>query len=349
MKTPGLNKWGWRFGTGLAGLALLAVLIWWTSPGQLFQKMRGMGAGLILLVALGGVSHLVKALAWRYCFSTEHRTLSLTRLFLVRLAGEAVSQLTGAGQLVGETTRAWMVKSAVPTAGSVSAVIADRAMFTLSSLLVALLGLALWIAAPGTRPVTGAGAVALFPVLLAPILLWILMLRNRWPFLSRVVERMARSWPVWEARLPVIRQIEDNLYRLYHDDRLNFSRILVLQLASQCLSLIEVFLVLTFLGIDADLFLTVKIEAVAKCINLLGAIVPGNLGASEAGNMLLLGGLGLGSSNGLALALARRLRGWFWTVAGLAILYLRTFVFDPVSVGGTKNHGTSSGKLRDGQ
>lgn len=335
MRKTGLASWGWRVLGAFGGLALLAVLIWWASPGQLFQKIRGMGVGLILLIVLGGVSHLVKALAWRYAFSADHRSIPLTRLFLVRLAGEAVSQLTVAGQLVGETTRAWMMKSAVPTAGSVSAVIADRAMFTVSSLLVTAAGLALWIAVPGSRPGTGAVAVVLFPVLLVPILLWTLMLRNRWPFLSRVVMRMARSWPGWEARLPVIREIEDNLFSLYHDDRLNFGRILVLQMASQCLSLIEVFLILTFLGIDADLLLTVKIEAVAKCINLLGTIVPGNLGASEAGNMLLLAGLGLGSSNGLALALARRLRGWFWTVVGLAILYFRAFVFDPVSTAST--------------
>ena len=347
MKTPGLANSGWRLLAALAGLALLIALIWWTSPGQLFQKIRGMGVGLILLIVLGGVSHLVKALAWRYSFSTEHRTLSLTRLFLVRLAGEAVGQLTVAG--VGETTRAWMVKSAVPTAGSVSAVIADRAMFTVSSLLVALVGMVLWIAAPGSLSVSGIGALALLTVLLAPILLWILMLRNRWPLLSRVVRRMARSRPGWEARLPLIREIEDNLYSLYHDDRLNFGRVLALNMAGQSLSLIEVFLVLTFLGIEADLILTIKIEAVVKCINVLGMIIPGNMGTSEAGNMLVLGSLGLGSSNGLALALARRLRAWFWTVIGLAILYFRTFVFDPVAAGGTGNRGTDSGTPKGGQ
>ena len=347
MKIPGHANSGWRLLIALAGLALLIALIWWTSPGQLFQKIRGMGVGLILLIVLGGVSHLVKALAWRYSFSTEHRTLSLTRLFLVRLAGESVSQLTVAG--VGETTRAWMVKSAVSTAGSVSAVIADRAMFTVSSLLVALVGMVLWISTPGSLSLSGIGALALLTVLLAPILLWILILRNRWPLLSRVVRRMARYWPGWEARLPVIREIEDNLYSLYHDDRLNFGRVLALNMAGQSLSLIEVFLVLTFLGIEADLILTIKIEAAVKCINVLGMIIPGNMGTSEAGNMFVLGSLGLGSSNGLALALARRLRAWFWTVIGLAILYFRTFVFDPVSTGGTGNRGTDSGTPKGGQ
>ena len=65
--------------------------------------------------------------------------------------------------------------------------------------------------------------------------------------------------------------------------------------------------------------------------------------------MLVLGSLGLGSSNGLALALARRLRAWFWNVIGLAILYFRNFVFDPVSAGGTENRGTDSGTPKGGQ
>ena len=50
--------------------------------------------------------------------------------------------------------------------------------------------------------------------------------------------------------------------------------------------------------------------------------------------MLLLACLGLGSSNGLALALARCRGGCFWTVVGLAILYLRTLVFDLLSAAG---------------
>ena len=103
MKIPGLANSGWRLLAALAGLALLIALIWWTSPRQLYQKIQQLGVGLVLLIGLGGVSHLVKALAWRYTFSAEHRALSLTRLFLVRLAGEAVSQLTVAGQLMGRS------------------------------------------------------------------------------------------------------------------------------------------------------------------------------------------------------------------------------------------------------
>ena len=312
------------------GLSLFIAIVWWASPLQIFSKLWAFGWGMAALIALGGVTHLAKTLAWKYTFPKEHRTLSMLRLLGVRLAGEAVSQFTVAGPLVGETTRAWMVRSALPTASSVSAVIADRAMFTISSLLVAVAGLILWISAPGHSATPRSSGIILALILAGPILLWILALRNRWPLLSRSFQVLGSASSRVQSRLSTVSEVEDNLHRLYHDDRLNFLRILALNLAGQALSILEVYLILALLQINGSLVLALKIEAATKFINLFGSLVPGNLGTSEAGNMLLLSSLQMGAGNGVVLALARRLRGWAWAVVGMVILFFHAFVLNTV-------------------
>ena len=44
-----------------SGIALLASLIWRVGPGNLLQNISTLGWGLALIIALGGIAHVVKA------------------------------------------------------------------------------------------------------------------------------------------------------------------------------------------------------------------------------------------------------------------------------------------------
>src|SRR5208337_1562719 len=48
------------------GVALLTYLIWRVGPGRLVEDIATLGWGLALVIALGGVAHVVKAWAWRF-------------------------------------------------------------------------------------------------------------------------------------------------------------------------------------------------------------------------------------------------------------------------------------------
>ncbi len=94
-----------RLLAGVFGLLLLSYLIWRAGPAKLLESVGALGWGLILVVALGGISHLVKTWAWRITLLDEKRQVSFVRMLGLRLASESVGQLGAFGQVFGESLR----------------------------------------------------------------------------------------------------------------------------------------------------------------------------------------------------------------------------------------------------
>src|ERR1700693_757161 len=97
-----------------------------------------------------------------------------------------------------------------------------------------------------------------------------------------------------------------------------------LNLASHCMAVTEVCLVLWLMGVTFGVFGALIFEAMTKLVNVVGTINPGNFGTFEGGNMLIGKTFGLTGATGLALALARRLRALFWTAVGGICLFILT-------------------------
>ena len=72
--------------------------------------------GIALIVALGGVAHIVKTAALRLALLEEKRQVSFARLFGLRLASEAAGQLGVLGQAFGETLRVSFLNSTISCA-----------------------------------------------------------------------------------------------------------------------------------------------------------------------------------------------------------------------------------------
>ena len=76
-----------RLLVGVVGVALLAYLVFRVGPGMLLQHALKVGWGMLLILFLGGVSHLIKTWAWRLTFRTEFRKqIPLWRGFRLRRA-----------------------------------------------------------------------------------------------------------------------------------------------------------------------------------------------------------------------------------------------------------------------
>ena len=96
----------------------------------------------------------------------------------------------------------------------------------------------------------------------------------------------------------------------------------------------EVCLVLWLMGVKFGVFSALIFEAMTKLVNVVGTINPGNFGTFEGGNMLIGKTFGLTGATGLALALARRLRAFFWTAVGGICLFILTR---------SRSHGNAEG------
>ncbi len=305
------------------GLILFAWLVWRVGVWRLLESMSRLGWGVLVIFILGGISHSFKVMAWRFTFAPEQRTMSLGRMFAVRLAGEAVGQLTFAGQVMGETTRALMIRRAVGVVKGVSSVVLDRSVFIFSGLLIAVAGIVLSVL---ILPLPGSARLynTLIALSVAAFVCGgIAVVRYRVPLLSRgfrVLGRFPKLAPLVEAKSAGVSEIESSIFRFYHDARKDFWACFGLNLLGHAAAVTEVYVILWYLGVPITVTSAFIIEALTKVVNIGGFLIPGNLGASEGGAMLILRILELGGPNGLTLALARRLRGLMWAAVGLTVI-----------------------------
>lgn len=314
---------------GFAGLGvgLFAFLIWKVGPSRLVANIHALGWGLAAIIALDGLSHVVKTWAWRFNFGSEHRTVPFYRLLGVRLAGEAVGQISF-GPVAGETTRALMVRRDIPMVNGISSVALDRGMYSFTGALVIVLGVVLSLfRLPLSRTMQAYDAVVALLVG-ASVFAVVLAIRRRWPVLSALQEALGRIGirkAVTESRRASVQKIEALIHCFSQEARIPFWSSFALNLLSHALGVLEVYLVLLFLGVKATLLVAFFVEVLTKVVNIARTIVPANLGVYEGGNMLILEALGLGSATGLTVGIARRLRSLFWAGAGLVILLLSGF------------------------
>ncbi len=312
-----------RLSVALLGLALLVFLIRGAEPSRVLDQVKTVGWGLGLIVALGGISHVTKTLAWRLTFLCDIRDVSFARTFALRLVSEAIGSFGLPGQVLGEAARVHFLGSALPVANSISSVTLDRGLYIVTAALVSVTGI---LAALFLLSLSGTWRLyaLLFGSALAVLLVVTAMvIRRRWPVLSaasHVIGRLPRFKNWVEAKQLIIDSAENNLFRFYHETPKVFWASLILNLTCHCMAILEVYILLHFMGARTGFLGAFVLEGFTKLINLVGAFNPGNFGTYEAGNMILTRLLGITGAPGLTLGLCRRVRSLFWKTMGLLCL-----------------------------
>jgi phosphatidylglycerophosphate synthase len=121
---------------------------------------------------------------------------------------------------------------------------------------------------------------------------------------------------VLDGKQSVVDTAEKNFLGFYHETPKAFWASLILNLVCQGLAILEIYLLLHFMGARISFLGAFVLEALTKCISVIGAINPGNLGTYEGGNMMITRLFGVTSAAGLTLGLCRRVRGLFWAAIG---------------------------------
>jgi uncharacterized protein (TIRG00374 family) len=311
---------------GIFGVLLLVLLIRRAGIANLRESMAAVGWRLVLVIALGGVAHVVKTWAWRLTLLDDKRKVSFARTLGLRLASEAVGQLGFLGQMFGENLRVLFLSSTIPLANGIASVTLDRAFFILSGAVVSIVGLAAVLVAWPLPHALSLYAGLLVAILLSLILSAAVAVRRRHRVVSgaaRLLSRipLLRGWI--ERQSPLIEDVEHCLLNFYHRTPGAFWGSVALNLATHTAAILEVYLILSLLGAKFSFLAAVAIEALTKLINIVGLFNPGNIGTYEGGNMLVAKLFGLTAAIGLTLGLARRVRALFWAaVGGLCMLVL---------------------------
>jgi Lysylphosphatidylglycerol synthase TM region len=301
------------------GVALLVVLVLRMGTTTLIHQVRTIGWGFVLILVLGGVGHLIKTFAWRLTFGCEIGNVSFARTFRLRLVSEAIAILGLPGQVIGEAARVSLLGSDVPIANSISSVTLDRGIYIVTSAIVTFTGMiAALLLVPLSR--TWRLYVLLFAFGAAAFLVAsVAAIHKRWPVFSgtaRAIGRLAwiKGW--LSGKHSVIQCAERNLFDFYHETPRAFWHGLALNLSCHGTAILEVYILLLFMGAPSGLLVALVLESLTKLVNVVGALNPGNVGTYEGGNMIIARLFHISSATGLTMALCRRARILFWSAIG---------------------------------
>jgi hypothetical protein len=308
-----------RFFAALLGLGLLSYLVFRTGPGIVWKQLQAVGWGFALVILLGGLSQLAKTCAWRRAFTCDLSGLSWSRSFVAQLISDGIGQFGVAGKVVGEGARISLLGRAVPLSNALSAGAVDGGLHSFSALVVTVLGISAILMIGPVSVRWRVYAALLITVLVSVVILAAVALRNRWQLVgnaTRAIGRLPRLHAWVSDKQPIIDSAEDNLLSFRDEAPAAFWATLIFNLLWHILAVLEVYIILRFMGAGFSVGAAFIVEGLTKVINLVGALNPGNFGTYEGGSMLIAKMFGVTSTTGLTLALCRRARTVFWAGVG---------------------------------
>jgi glycosyltransferase 2 family protein len=308
-----------RLGLFVCGAALFLWLLATIGPGAVVQAFTDLSWRLlIILVFPFGLTTLLDTLGWRYAFRRD--TVPFRALLGARLAGEAFNLTTPTASMGGEAVKAWLVRPWAPLAEGLPSVIVAKTTIIIGQTLFVVVGLvAAHIALPSDSLVIR-GMQWLLVIEVVAVGGFVAVqaggaLRGSTRWLQRF------GWLSDHRREPLT-QINDELTHFYRREPKRLTLSILFHFLAWLIGALEPWLILRWMGPPVSLAQATAIEAFSTGIRFAAFLVPGYLGALEAGHMAIFVALGLGAPAGLSFTLIRRVREAAWT--GLGFLALTT-------------------------
>jgi hypothetical protein len=306
----------------VAGVFLVWILhkVGWATLGR---YLRQVGWGWPLLLLPYGLVNWLEAVSWKYLLLPQPDSPSVSRLFWLRLGGEALNQLTPTASLGGEPFKAVRLQAGgVPWEIATASVVIHKGILVLSLALYIFLGLAL---APLYLPVVGAhlGLLSLGALALAAggVAFVILQRRNPCGFGLRLLTRFNLCPPTLKEREGAFNDLDARLSTFYREHPRRASLAFLMFFLSWTLHAVEVYVMFWLLGHPIGLGQAICLDGLAMLFTALGFFIPAALGVQEGGNILLALGFNLGLPLGAAFSILRRLREAFWLTLGLTVVW----------------------------
>jgi hypothetical protein len=304
--------------TVVAGLALLAAVVRQVGLAEIVADVRQVGWWLLLVIAIGGVRFLLRAVAWRICLEPPHR-LSLWDAFAAVICGDTIGNVTPLGPLVGEPAKAAIVRRRVPLGPALTALAIENVVYTLSAAAMIAAGMIVLLARfqlPASIRDVGEISVG------ATILLFAVALGMLWRQ-PALVSRALQFAPRLARHADRVGQLEAQMYSFASRHRSAIPGLAAAEVGFHALGVAEAYLTLWLLNnhVPPPLMTAFIFETANRLITVVFKFVPLRLGVDEAATAFLAQQvLGLGARPGLSMAIVRKVRMLFWSIAGGLVL-----------------------------
>lgn len=306
----------------IASVALFLMFRGIDWPG-LIRSLLGSKRYWPLLVVPYGVTCCFWTLSWSLLLVNKVNRPSLRRLFVLRLGGEALNQLTPTGSLGGEPFKAVrLVSAGVPWQEAAASLVIHKAVTVLSLVLYIVTGLALLpVVLPAVPP-----RLAFFSCLGTLLLalggtVFMMMQRgNPCALLLRGLKRLGLCPAVLASKEGELATLDDFLAVLYRDRSGAIVAALLISFVGWLAHAVEAYLIFRLLGRPLDPAVALCVDALAQLFAAVGFMIPASLGVQDGGNILISLGFRLGATMGAGFSVLRRFREAVWLLPGLLVV-----------------------------
>ena len=302
---------------GYAGVGLFVFLIIKTGPKEILRVLGRLSlAEIAALMGLRLLYWLIRTVNWRALLVSSGEFVPFGEILGARIAGYAVSYLTPAGNIGGETVRVFCLDG-IGRNKALATVIVDKTiefLAGLSTIVLAVVFLITEFALPRRQK------LGLFAVIAALVLLLLfLVLKQKQGLFTWALDTLKRikiRIPFLENRRDKILETDAHISDLYSRKRGLFLVLFTSYFVQAWLWAAEIYVTFVFLGGTPPSFF--------KCflVVTLGSFytflpVPGSVGVYELTYVSLFALLRIEMSAGMAVILIRRFIGLIWAGLGL--------------------------------
>ena len=306
------------------GLLFLGYLIGKLGSGEIWRHFAILKFAFPLILLLACSWHITNSIAWSFAFPPGVFRPRLRILFMAKLAGEAINQLTPLANIGGEPLKAYLLKRESPTSRGLASVVINKTAQAITGLIFTAIGLSLVIfywALPQAIPLPiqiGLGAL----LSVGGLLIWGLWRKQQHMFSSllNLLARLGVRTDQLERRMVKAASIDHCISQFYRDYKKRFLLVMFFHSLGWILGVFETFVILRTLGAQIDFSVAFLITSLTLIINSLFFFMPSNIGVLEGGQVFLLITLGLNPAMGLSLGIVKRMRKIFWISIGWLFL-----------------------------
>lgn len=306
---------------GAAGLGLLVYLVAEIGPSRIAAQLQGLWSILPAVLLITAAKYPLQAAGWRLVLPPRDRP-PWRESIAATITGDALGYLTWAGPFAGEPIRAMLIRDSVRVAAGTAAGAMERAIYNATAALLVWVVLFVLVSATHT--------IALIAAIATSVVVVIVMVRRVRHGLTQAHGAAAVVAVPDDAVAPArlgrgsrAAAVFSAARELWRERRSVLPAVALLCLAQHAILVAEAYLILNALSGGTTVQTALVFEAVTKIVNTAGIVVPGRLGVAEGGSALLADALGFAASQGLSLALMRRIRALTWAGVGLALLPAR--------------------------
>ena len=303
------------------GAGLFASILYGWGSHRVWRDLQAIGWRFVPIVALEVLVSGANARAWWHTLPRQTRHNAFPRLLLVQLAGRALNETAPGAPLYSEPMKVLLLRERSPVSVTTASLLSVKLAQALASVLFIIGGLlaASWSLTFDRLPVRSLSVA--FVLIVAGIGTFMALQLRGFSGLTRRVAARGHCLGSWVGRMEHgLRRVDEHLQELYRSRPWDFVAAVMLGLAGLCVGIVQIWLMMRWIGLRPDWLASVTIEAFAVLVSFVSFVIPGSLGVQEGGKVLIFAALGLPVAAGVTVGVACRVNNMLQVAIGVVAL-----------------------------